>query len=450
MDFKAAKRRKLIDKSLPTAILQNPDFAVEDSKMYQSLLDMERKLDWVMTRKKVGLQDPLGRGVSAWQPQEENSTGETNVPAWQLKIEGRVLELLNQRSKDKGPPRKFSTLIKRLVVELDRDPKLYPESNIVEWPRATGSHNPVMDGSTVRRTGHDTPTNIRIVLYLDHYPEQYKVSPELALDVSKTSENLPTRIHGLAECDTPEDRRMALVWGRTRLPEPLRGPVPRERAVYPREVLLVSEKLPEAGDQRYWAGWADSVFSQMQMEGAEARISKEVEFSRMRRCLIAGSAIAEQFEEALIWRRARGIWILRRVKEPGSVEETRKRKREVDGDGDGDGDCCKPRSKASRSPTPTSTSPSSLSRTCLPLSSSPSLSSASASPPSITPQSPSLSQDENPGDEDKTRDLLAEALLTLANLTKEKRREELYARTEKESRGSLQLDAEEEEERMEN
>ncbi|KAL0571452.1 SWI/SNF and RSC complex subunit Ssr3 [Marasmius crinis-equi] len=193
MDVKAAKRRKLTDKSLPTAILQNPDFA-EDSKMYQSLLDMERKLDWVMTRKKVEVQDSFGRGVStnrtlrlflshtvsgqAWQPQEDNSTGETNVPAWQLKIEGRVLELPNQRSKDKGPPRKFSTLVKRLVVELDRDPKLYPESNIVEWPRATGSHNPVMDGFTVRRTG-DTPTNIRIVLYLDHYPEQFKVSPEL-------------------------------------------------------------------------------------------------------------------------------------------------------------------------------------------------------------------------------------------------------------------------------
>ncbi|KAL0564275.1 SWI/SNF and RSC complex subunit Ssr3 [Marasmius crinis-equi] len=179
MDVKAVKRRKLSDKSLPTAILQNPDFA-EDSKMYQSLLDMERKLDWVMTRKKVEVHS-FGRGVStnrtprlllshivsrqAWQPQEEDSTGETNVPAWELKIERRVLELPNQRSKDKGPPREFSTLIKRLGVELDRDPKLYPESNNVERPRATGSYSPVIDGFTVRRTG-DAPAN-------------YKVAPEL-------------------------------------------------------------------------------------------------------------------------------------------------------------------------------------------------------------------------------------------------------------------------------
>lgn len=30
------------------------------------------------------------------------------------------------------PPRKFSTLIKRMVVELDRDPTAFPDGNIVE------------------------------------------------------------------------------------------------------------------------------------------------------------------------------------------------------------------------------------------------------------------------------------------------------------------------------
>ena len=33
---------------------------------------------------------------------------------------------------NKGPPRKFSTFLKSMVVEFDRDPTLYPESNIVE------------------------------------------------------------------------------------------------------------------------------------------------------------------------------------------------------------------------------------------------------------------------------------------------------------------------------
>lgn len=41
------------------------------------------------------------------------------------------LQNANQK-KDKLPSRKFSTFIKKLVVELDRDPTLYPDGNIVE------------------------------------------------------------------------------------------------------------------------------------------------------------------------------------------------------------------------------------------------------------------------------------------------------------------------------
>lgn len=57
------RKRKLTDKSIPNAILQNPDFA-EDSRMYQDLLEMERKLDWNMMRKKVEVQDSLARNPS--------------------------------------------------------------------------------------------------------------------------------------------------------------------------------------------------------------------------------------------------------------------------------------------------------------------------------------------------------------------------------------------------
>lgn len=45
---------------MPNAVLQHPDFAA-DSKMYQDLLEMERKLDWTMTRKRVEVQDALSR-----------------------------------------------------------------------------------------------------------------------------------------------------------------------------------------------------------------------------------------------------------------------------------------------------------------------------------------------------------------------------------------------------
>ncbi|THV05288.1 SWI/SNF complex 60 kDa subunit [Dendrothele bispora CBS 962.96] len=194
--FKSTKRRKLTDKALPNVILQNPEFA-EDSKMYQSLLDMERKLDWTMTRKRAEIQDALSRNPTttrtlrlflshtvsgqSWQTEGTEGhnfeTGE-GIPGWEFKIEGRLLELPNQR-KDKNSPRKFSTFIKRMMIEIDRDTDLYPgESNIVEWPRATGMQNPVLDGFTVRRSG-DAPTGIRVLIYLDHYPEQFGVAPEL-------------------------------------------------------------------------------------------------------------------------------------------------------------------------------------------------------------------------------------------------------------------------------
>ncbi|KAF8712550.1 hypothetical protein AX14_013008 [Amanita brunnescens Koide BX004] len=196
---KSLKKRKITDKTIPNAILQNPDFG-EDSKMYQDLLEMERKLDWNMMRKKVEVQDALSRAPTTartlriflshtvsgqlWQsgsdvvPQANFETGE-GIPAWSFKVEGRLLELPSQRSRDKAPLRKFSTMIKRMVIELDRDPNLYPDGNIIEWPRAPGPHNPVLDGFTVRRTG-DSPTRIRVVIYLEHFPEQYKLLPELA------------------------------------------------------------------------------------------------------------------------------------------------------------------------------------------------------------------------------------------------------------------------------
>lgn len=193
---KVAKKRKLTDKTIPNVILQNPDFA-QDSRMYQDLLEMERKLDWTMMRKRVEIQDALARNPTTtrtlrlflshtvsgqhWQTGGDITanfeTGE-GIPAWAFKIEGRLLELPTQRTRDKIPPRKFSTMIKRMVIELDRDPNLYPEGNIMEWPQAPGHHNPALDGFSVRRTG-DAPTNLRVVMYLEHFPEQFKVVGDL-------------------------------------------------------------------------------------------------------------------------------------------------------------------------------------------------------------------------------------------------------------------------------
>jgi SWI/SNF-related matrix-associated actin-dependent regulator of chromatin subfamily D len=103
--------------------------------MYQDLQEMEKKLDWTIMRKKAEVQDALGRTASvsinlssslatsdgysaqttrtlrlflshtssgqAWQSETQASgtadppnfeTGQ-GIPAWQLKVEGRLLEV---------------------------------------------------------------------------------------------------------------------------------------------------------------------------------------------------------------------------------------------------------------------------------------------------------------------------------------------------------------------
>ncbi|KAJ3486052.1 hypothetical protein NLI96_g4515 [Meripilus lineatus] len=198
----AAKKRKLTDKSLPASILHSPTFSV-DSQMYQDLLAMERRLDWTMTRKRTEVQDAMSRPITAtrtmriflshtvsgqaWQrpassdptasdvPNVNFETGE-GIPAWQFKIEGRILEIPNQRAKDRVPPRKFSTLIKSMVVELERDPAQYPDQNVIEWKRGPGVAP--LDGFTIRRRG-DAPTKIRVMMYLEQHPEQLRVHPDL-------------------------------------------------------------------------------------------------------------------------------------------------------------------------------------------------------------------------------------------------------------------------------
>ncbi|KAI0030842.1 SWI/SNF complex 60 kDa subunit [Vararia minispora EC-137] len=193
---KPPKKRKLVDKNVPSAIVSDPAFAV-DSKMYQDLLDMEKKLDWTTMRKKAEVQDALARVPSMtrtlrlfvshsvseqrWQqgdaPVEPSPETGKGIPAWQLKIEGRLLELPNPRWREKTP-RPLSTFVKSMIVEFDRDPALYPDGNIVEWER--GSNQPTLDGFTIRRKG-DAPTKTRIILHLEQYPEHYKVHPELGI-----------------------------------------------------------------------------------------------------------------------------------------------------------------------------------------------------------------------------------------------------------------------------
>lgn len=138
--------------------------------------------------------------------QASTSSSDPDQPSWTLKIEGRLLEpsfksragvaRAAQQTADRTGAQKFSNLVKSCVIELARDPALYPvEENFVEWHRPTpsvatqqrveGTENPLiaaadpgLDGFEIKRRGTE-PVKVKIAMYLSHTPERYHISPEL-------------------------------------------------------------------------------------------------------------------------------------------------------------------------------------------------------------------------------------------------------------------------------
>lgn len=74
-----------------------------------------------------------------------------------------------------GPPPKCSDIFKRIVIELDKE--LYPENNLIEWKR--NDKEPSSDGFEISRSGNKEFT-AKIFLYLDHKPEQFRLSHALS------------------------------------------------------------------------------------------------------------------------------------------------------------------------------------------------------------------------------------------------------------------------------
>lgn len=75
----------------------------------------------------------------------------------------------------RGPPPKCSDIFKRIVIELDKG--LYPENNLIEWRR--NDMEPSSDGFEISRAG-STEFTARVFLYVDHKPEQFRLSYALS------------------------------------------------------------------------------------------------------------------------------------------------------------------------------------------------------------------------------------------------------------------------------
>lgn len=99
-----------------------------------------------------------------------------NAPSWTLKIEGRLLDPLIPTKKAQ-PVQKFTSFFKSIIIELDRDPELFPDGNITEWHKQASSID--TDGIELKRKG-DTNVNAKIILVPDYNPQKYKVGRLLA------------------------------------------------------------------------------------------------------------------------------------------------------------------------------------------------------------------------------------------------------------------------------
>ncbi|KAI0224604.1 SWI/SNF and RSC complex subunit Ssr3 [Massospora cicadina] len=161
---------------------------IPESKLYNELLDTEKRLDAIMLRKRLECLDARGKpsrvyrtvrvfisNTACFQPEGPASpTPAGCVPAWTLRVEGRMLDIPAVHSKHKHSIRKFSTLVRSLVIELD--PALYPDGYIVEW--APKQEIQEADGFEIKRAG-TTNVNAKIILQMNHPTDRFLPSPEL-------------------------------------------------------------------------------------------------------------------------------------------------------------------------------------------------------------------------------------------------------------------------------
>ncbi|KAG2197166.1 hypothetical protein INT47_009473 [Mucor saturninus] len=187
---KHIKKKRPTDRNIPPKI----EAYVPESKLYTELCEFEKNLDVSIMRKRLDIQEALGKPTKVRrtlrifvsntaadqtsQIDEPNSfdLNNENAPSWTLKVEGRLLDPLIPTKKAQ-PIQKFTSFFKSILVELDRDPEMFPEGNITEWHKQASSTD--SDGIELKRKG-DVAVNARIILVPDFNPNKYKVSGGLS------------------------------------------------------------------------------------------------------------------------------------------------------------------------------------------------------------------------------------------------------------------------------
>ncbi|KAK4046607.1 SWI/SNF and RSC complex subunit Ssr3 [Microbotryomycetes sp. JL201] len=230
--LRAAKRRRPTDRSLPSFSASARDHGITHQRLqpstdalesmsdsYSKLQQIERKLDWHVSRRKTEISERMaGTRVSGarrtlrvhvtatlsnqpWQissnpdeaPQPNYQSGD-NVPKIDIKVTGEILGATTLE-----PKLPLTHYISRAVIETDRDPTLYDRAGPFEasalWQRpAPGPQAP--SGLSVSLSS-SIDTQLRISLFLDHRPERFALVPPVATLLDLPEADRPTILQAL-------------------------------------------------------------------------------------------------------------------------------------------------------------------------------------------------------------------------------------------------------------
>eukprot|EP01095_Lingulamoeba_sp_RSL-Kostka_P000492 TRINITY_DN10782_c0_g1_i1.p1 TRINITY_DN10782_c0_g1~~TRINITY_DN10782_c0_g1_i1.p1 ORF type:complete len:389 (-),score=103.40 TRINITY_DN10782_c0_g1_i1:51-1217(-) len=163
---------------------------IPESELYSELVTIEKHIDGVLTRKQlmknhceklqieenklnIRIYNSYENQGANYITDESNDIFLSEHPCWALKIEGSFIE--NDIVREHVKP--FTSYFKKIFIQLD--PELYPMDGTIEWNQSKALIDTDKYGFEIKRNG-DKDVNVKIFLYLDYNPQQFKVASSLS------------------------------------------------------------------------------------------------------------------------------------------------------------------------------------------------------------------------------------------------------------------------------
>lgn len=148
---------------------------VPESESFKELVELEKRIDALIQRKRVQMVDALAQPVKVKKQLRlfiSNTIAmqnhERDECTWNLRVEGKLVDENKFYNR-----KKMSELINKVFIELDND-----RDNVFEWSQS--AHDQVeCDGFEISRDGVDQ-VEAKLLLYIDHHPSKFKLAKSLS------------------------------------------------------------------------------------------------------------------------------------------------------------------------------------------------------------------------------------------------------------------------------